>query len=169
MTEVNISQALRYASKLKNQIADARNRALSSMNHKEEEATAFSFSEMLAKADSLSSELAALQGKLASVNALNVVEYKGKPITLSHAVRALQELKGRIAWLKSLPSKQTERTVSTDKLWDDVSDKYVTQTVTTLCHLPESKRSEMTDALQEEFDFLNGAVESANQVVKLTI
>lgn len=169
MTEVTISQVLRYASKLKNQIGDARSRAAGSLNHKIGEATAFSFPEMLAKADALSSELAALQGKLASVNASSSVEYKGSSITLSHAVRVLQELKGRIAWLKGLPALQTESTVTTEREWDDVNDKYVNKTSTMICNLPEAKRAEMVDALQEEFDSLNGAVELANQVVKLTI
>jgi hypothetical protein len=169
MPEVTISQALRYASKLKNQISDARSRAAGSLNHKAGESTAFSFPDMLAKADALSSELAALQGKLASVNAASSVEYKGSSITLSHAVRVLQELKGRIAWLKGLPVLQTESTVTTERTWDDVNDKYVNQTSTMICSLPEAKRAEMVDALQEEFDSLNGAVELANQVVKLTI
>lgn len=169
MTELTISQALRYASKLKNQISDARSRAAGSLNHKAGEATAFSFSEMLSKAESLSCDLAVLQGKLASINASSFVDYKGGLISLSHAVRVLQELKGRIAWLKGLAVLQTESTVSTDKVWDDVNDKYITQTVTTFCNLPEAKRAEMVDTLQDEFDSLNGAVESANQVVKLTI
>jgi hypothetical protein len=169
MTEVTISQALRYTSKLKNQISDARSRAAGSLNHKAGEATAFSFTEMLTKTEALSSELAALQGKLASVNASNVVEYKGSPITLSHAVRVLQELKGRIAWLKGLPVLQTESTVTTERTWDDVNDKYINQTSIMICCLPEAKRAELVDALQDEFDSLNGAVELANQVVKLTI
>jgi len=169
MAEVTISQALRYASKLKNQISDARSRAAGSLNHKAGEPTAFSFPEMLAKSEALSSELAALQGKLASVNASSTVEYKGNSITLSHAVRVLQELKGRIAWLKGLPVLQTDTVVTTERSWDDVNDKYINQTSTMICCLPEAKRAEMVDALQEEFDSLNGAVESSNQVVKLTI
>ena len=169
MAEVTISQALRYASKLKNKISDARSRAAGSLNHKVGEPTAFSFPDMLGKADSLSCELAALQGKLASVNASNTVEYKGVLITLSHAVRVLQELKGRIAWLKGLPVQQAEKIISTERVWDDVTDKYINQTTTTLCHLPEANRAELVDALQEEFDYLNGAIESINQVVKLTI
>jgi len=169
MTEVTISQALRYASKLKNRISEARKRAENSLNYKAGEATAFSFEKMMANADAASSELAALQGKLAAVNASSLVEYKGDKITLSHAVRVLQELKGRIAWVKALPCQTTESVVSSDRVWDEGNEKYISKTVTTLCNLPEAKRSDLADALQEEFDSLNGAVESANQKVTLTI
>jgi hypothetical protein len=169
MAEVTISQALRYASKLKNQVSEARKRAESSLIHKAGEDTAFSFQDMLIKADAASSDLAALQGKLAAANAANTVEYKESPITLSHAVRVLQELKGRIAWAKGLPCQSTETVVNQDRVWDDAVDKYVSKTSTTICSLPEAKRAELVDALQDEFDLLNGAVESTNQVVKLTI
>jgi len=169
MTEVNISQALRYASKLKNQISEARNRAISSLNHKAGSATAFSFREMLSKTFTIGNELAALQGKLAVINATNTVEYKGYQITLAHAVRILQEIKGRIAWLKALPVLPIEENTSSEKNWDDVLEKYTTQNVTTICNLPEAKKADLVDVLQEEFDLLNGAVESANQTVKLTI
>jgi hypothetical protein len=169
MAEMNISQALKYASKLKKQISDARTRAAGSLNHQYGEETAFSFNEMLEKADNLSYELAALQGKLAEANAKSTVEYKGNRITLAHAVRILQELKGRIAWLTSLPSLKTEKTTSTDSVWNDATDKYIQKTVVTICNLPEAKRAELVDALQEEFDSLNGTVESANQVIMVTI
>jgi hypothetical protein len=169
MTEVSISQALRYASKLKNQISEARKRAESSLIHKSGEETAFSFSEMLTKADTASNDLAALQGKLAAANAANTVEYKGNQISLSHAVRVLQELKGRIAWVRGLPCQITETSVNQERSWDDTTDKYVLKTSTTICALPEAKRAELADALQEEFDSLNGSVELTNQMVKLTI
>jgi hypothetical protein len=169
MTEVSISQALRYASKLKNQISEARKRAESSLIYKLGEQAAFSFSEMLTKADVASFELAALQGKLAAANAENTVEYKGNQISLSHAVRVLQELKGRIAWVRALPCQTTENAVNQERSWDENTDKYILKTSTTVCALPEAKRAELADSLQEEFDSLNGSVELANQVVKLTI
>ena len=169
MTEVSISQALRYASKLKNQISEARKRAESSLNHNDGEATAFDFQEMLAKADSASADLALLQGKLAAVNASSLVEYKGNPVTLSHAVRILQELKGRIAWVKALPCQTNRVVVSQERVWDDDSSKYIHKLTTIICNLPEAQRSALADALQEEFDVLNGAVELANQKVMLTI
>lgn len=169
MTELSISQALRYANKLKNQIAETRSRAQRSLNHQKGQGTAFSFNEMLEQSNDLSDKLAALQGKLASANANNTIEYKGNNITLAHAVRVLQELKGRISWIKGLNSLEMSEVVSSERTWDETSDKYVSKEIVTICHLPEANKANMTDSLQEEFDLLNGAVESANHVVKIVL
>jgi hypothetical protein len=169
MSEVTISQALRYASKLKSQISEARSRAASSLSHKKDEETAFSFSEMLERADNLSYDLAKLQGKLAVANATAIVKYNEQDITLSHAIRILQELKGRIAWVKALPSLATEIVVTYESDYDELQSKYVRQKIETCCSLPEAKKAALADHLQEEFDALNGAVETINQTVTLTI
>ena len=169
MTELTISQALRYSNKLKNQISETRTRAFGSLNHKSGEPTAFSFNEMLEKSEKLSDELADLQGKLAVANAITTFEYKEDRITLAHAVKILQELKGQIAWLKSLPCLANESVTTTDSQWDDDNSKYVKQQITTLCSLPEADRAEMVDNLQDEFDSLNGAVEALNQTTKLSV
>jgi hypothetical protein len=169
MTELTISQALRYSSKLKNQISETRTRAFGSLNHKSGEPTAFSFSEMVGKSEKLSDELANLQGKLAVANATNTINYKKETLTLAHAVKILQELKGRIAWMKTLPCLSNESVTTTDSQWDDDNFKYVKQQVTTLCCLPEADRAEIVDNLQEEFDSLNGAVEALNQTAKLSV
>ncbi len=169
MNKLNISQALRYASKLKNQISETRTRAFGSLNHEAGEPTAFSFNEMLEKSEKLSDELANLQGKLAVANAINTINYKEETLTLAHAVKILQELKGRIAWLKSLPCLANESVTTTDSQWDDDSSKYIKQQITTLCCLPEADRAELVDNLQEEFDSLNGAIEAMNQTTKLSV
>lgn len=169
MSEITISQALRYSSKLKKQISDARIRAANSLNYKAGEETAFSFIEMLKKADSLSYELAKLHGKMAVANASNQVEYEpGEFITLSHAIRILEETKGRIAWVKALPCQMIESVSTIDQVWDDGQSKYLNKSTTTICSLPEAKRAELLDKLQDEYDALNGAVELVNQVVKIT-
>ena len=168
-TEMTIEQAIKYTSKLKKKISDARMRATTSLNHKSDEKTAFDFQEMLTSADVLSYQLAEVQGKLAVKNATNTVKYMDRDITLSHAVRILQELKGRIAWLDGLPSLNTDSVASTERAWDEVSEKYITTPVVTKCNLPAAKKAAMMDALQDEFDLLNGAVNLVNQVVKLTI
>jgi hypothetical protein len=169
MTELSISQVLRYASKLKNQISEARTRAQRSLNHQKDQSTAFDFYEMFNKANSLSDELAALQGKLASANANNTVDYKGNKITLGHAVRILEELKGRISWIKGLNSLDMCETKSSEKVWDETSDKYVLKETITVCALPEADKADRCERLQEEFDLLNGAVESANHIVKIVL
>jgi len=169
MSELTIAQALRFASKLKNQVSDARARAVSSLNHKKDDQTAFDFSEMLEKADSASYELASLHGKLAIVNATNTVQYKGNSISLSHAIRILQELKGRIAWVKALTVAATENYKVAETTWSETAEKYVNGSAEMVCHLPEAKRVALVDSLQDEFDSLNGAVEMINQTVKITV
>lgn len=167
--ELTIKQAISYASQIKKRISDARSRASSSLNHKAGEETPFSFQEMLAKSDQLSDELAAVQGKLAVANATNTVDHKGQTLILSHAIRLLQEMKGKIAWLNGLPVQATESLTSNEREWDETLDKSVMKKTVTFCKLPEAKRAELVDALQDEFNLLNGAVELVNQVVKLTI
>ena len=51
----------------------------------------------------------------------------------------------------------------------NIAEKYIFKTVTTICSLPEAKRAELVDNLQEEFDTLNGAVELINQTVTLSV
>ena len=165
---LSISQALRYASKLKGKIADARTRAASSITHKAGEETAFDFQAMLASSDALSDELAALQGKISVANATNSVTFDGNQISLSHAVRILQELKGRIAWVKGLVVLQVESVEQSDVDWDEVAVKNVKKSWRMICRLPEAAKAALADELQEKFDRLNGAVESINQVTFLT-
>jgi hypothetical protein len=132
---------------------------------------------MMDKADSLSYELAALRGKLAVANAVNTILYSGnfggksdlKEISLAHAISILQELKGRIAWVKGLPCQSVSKISGSSQEWDESAEKYINKPFITFCNLPEAKRAALVDALQEEFDLLNGAVESINQMVKITI
>jgi len=107
--------------------------------------------------------------KKATANPTTNLEDKTYRITLAHAVKILQELKGQIAWLKSLPCLANESVTTTDSQWDDDNSKYVKQQITTLCSLPEADRAEMVDNLQDEFDSLNGAVEALNQTTKLSV
>lgn len=166
---MTISQALRYASQLKGKISDARERAKSSLTHKAGAPAPFSFDDQIKIADDLTDELAALQGKLAEANATNTVDYKGTQISLAHAVRVLQELKGKTAWFKELSCLAADRVESEERSWDEMTDKYISKTVATICGMTQAQRAARVDSLQEEFSSLNGAVESANHTVKLTV
>jgi len=167
--ELTISQAIRYSSKLKSQISDSRDRALSSFIYNKNETPAFNFAEMLSKADSLSSELAELQGKIAFANSNNTIEYKGSVINIAHAIRILQELKGRIAWAKNLPALASAITTHQDAEYDENTGKYNKKTLEKVCCLAQADKANLIDSLQEEFDTLNGIVEFSNQTVKITI
>ena len=109
MTTMTISQALRHAKKLKGRIDEARTRAAGCVAFFSDTPVAFDFGEQLKRADSASAELASLQGQLAVANARETLLHDGETITAAHAVRTLQELRGRIAWLRVLPVKQVEK------------------------------------------------------------
>lgn len=164
-----IDQTLKYAAQLKKKIADARKRAESSLVYKQGETPPFSFSEMMAKEAAISNELAKIQGKLAVANATNTIEYKNDNISLSHAIRLLQELKGRIAWINGLGSLANEQTYSTEAIWDDQKSDYLRKQVVTICNLPEADRAKLVDSLQDEFNLLNGLVDSANKTITISL
>jgi hypothetical protein len=163
MTTMTISQGIRYAAKLKKKISDARDRALSSITHKSVQETAFKFDDMFDLSSSLISQLSKLQGKLSEANSFNTVQYKNDTISLSHAIKILQEIKGQIAWVKSLPSLQTYVVKTVEREWNSKEEEYVNIPVEMICHLPEANKADVVDELQEQFDMLNSAVETVNQ------
>lgn len=167
MEQMTISQALRHAKKLKGRISDARDRAQKAVTHKAEDRPAFDFRATLERADSLSDELAYLEGKLALANAREVLDFQGKPMPLCHAVRLLQELRGRIAWVKGLAVQATAEYSVTEPEWDEEHERTVRRRIDWKCHLPEAERAALADRLQDRFDELNALVERRNQEAPL--
>lgn len=166
MSEMTIAQALRYVKKLKGRIDEARKRAADHVSHAQAETPAFDFNEQLDRATKASDELAKIQGQLAAANAATVVNYGGENITLSHAVRLLQELRSRIAWVKALSVKgQTHVTELVQVMVPGQGYGHVQRPMQ--CHLPEASRAAMVERLQDQFDALNAAVEEKNQKVTI--
>lgn len=176
LTKLTISQALRYAAKLKNQVAEYRQRAVSSVSHQVDQPTAFDFDEVFGAVQQTSFDLSRVKAAIAETNAVTKITFKSllfpvssgeRTISLTEAVAYLQEIKGLIAWIKTLPTQAAERITSTSRVFDFEADKYINKEVVTLCHLPEASRANTIEALQDEFDLVNGLVESKNQTTYL--
>lgn len=160
---ISISQALRQAAKLKSQISEARSRAAMSLNFVSGEAPPFDFLEQTDNASLLQDKLIKLKANIATANATTTITYNDVTITLTEAVAMLQELKGEIAWLKTLPVKPAMTTNSATRCWSDELDKYVEKSVQYTCVLPEAHRAEAIDLLQDKFDTINALIEEKNQ------
>ena len=165
MSEMTIAQALRHAKKLKGRIDEARARAVASVNYLKASTPPFRFDEQMARANKAGSELAELQGLLAVANATNTVTHDGHEVTLAHAVRLLQELKGRLAWLRGMSVKPAAVTGEQSLIYAAGGHQTIIQEVA--CDLPEATKADLVDKIQDQFDALNGAVEALNQTVRI--
>jgi hypothetical protein len=166
MNNMTIAQALRHAKKLKGRIDEARTRATGCVSFYADAAVAFDFAEQLKRADDASAELAELQGRLAVANARETLTHDGATVTVAHAVRVLQELRGRIAWLRALAVKQTERGNEMVAVYIPAQGHMQTPREV-VCRLPEATKAARVDELQEKFDTLNAAVEALNHTARI--
>lgn len=166
MSEMTISQALRHIKKVKGQLSENLSRAQANISHKESAIPAFQFSACMEKADAARKQLVDLEARVAVTNATTKIVHDGKPMTLVRAVRQLQELKARIAWLRGLSVRAQARTTEQELEYHGAQG-HVNVDVPWTCHLPEADKAEMVDAAQQEFDALNDAVEKANHVTAL--
>ena len=165
MTVMTISQALRRIKVLKGQIAERNARALSAVTYDSLKLPAFKFEDSVREADEFRTELLALETRLTIANAGTMVEFEGKRVCLAGAIRNLQEIKGQIAWFKSLNCRvDAIEEVSVRHADYDEEGKRFSRLETTrfVCDLPEAKRAKTVARHQAMFDALNDVVESAN-------
>lgn len=171
MVKMTISQALRRVSKLKGQMAewDARARAASTtVKGKEPE---FAFKESVEKLDLLREEVVGLTEAVAVANATNSVEFEKGKVTLAGAIRRLQELKSRIALYKGIVIRN-EKVEETE--WDadpaDYSKRVPNKKVTEfVASISEKDRDAAVKTMQDKFEALNDALESANHRVTIEL
>ncbi len=161
MSDMTISQALRQVMKFKGDLAERLQRAQSNVSYKEETKPAFDFKQSMEQAEILREKLVGLQTRIAITNAQTRIEFEGKPMALAHAVRTLEELKSRIAWVKGLPVRAQAETKEDDWDYDDEGKRRRVQ-VRWKCELPESARASLSEKLQDQFDRLNDVVEKVN-------
>jgi hypothetical protein len=160
---MTISQLLRKISKLKGEVQEQRARAQAATVYKEKEPPAFSFEDSMCGADRAVEDLVTFEAALRRANSLTTVSLAGgKTITLSEATCRLQELKGRIAWLKTLPSQAQNKRFVDSVEYDTLAEKPHKVTTTYVCPFPEAMRSSAIRSAQEAFDSLNDLVETAN-------
>lgn len=166
MQELTISQALRKVKKLKGQIAECRTRAESAVSFVATKPPAFEFSDVFSEMGTLQKELTNLEARLSVTNATTKIDYDGKTMTLFHAVRHLQEMKGTIAWMRGLPVRAHEKTFEDNLVWSGADHKNMP--IEWTCKLPEAIRSTLVSKLQDGFDSLNEVVERANHSTVLS-
>ncbi len=161
MSDLTISQGLRRIKKLKGEIAEHTQRATGSVSYQVGREPAFKFNDCMEKAQAARSELLTLQSRLAVTNALTTVKYDGKEMTLSQATRQLEEFKGQIKFIESLPVRDHEKSNEDSFEYNDAMQR-VKATHEFRCDLPKAKQADAIKSFKEKFDALNDAVETTN-------
>lgn len=164
--KLSIAQALRRIKKLKGLIAESQQRAVAGVSYDVEKVPAFGYQDSVDAMFALQNEVVDLEAKVAVANATNSVTDGGNSVLLAHAVRTLQELKGRIAFLKGLKLRNEVVKERTND-WDDTEMKQIARVTETTfkSDLSEKDRDTQVRALQDRFEVLNNAVETANHTV----
>ena len=164
--KLTIAQALRKIKKLKGHVSEYRNTAELSVSYEESIPPAFKFQEQLDLMIETSNEMVELESAVAVANATSTVNFGGKSITLSCAVRMLQEIKGLLAFYKGL-FLRSEVSKQKEQVWHDEKAQYITMTVETkfVSEMSEKERVLLVKALEDKFEALNNLVEDANHKV----
>jgi len=162
--DITISQALRKIRDLKGRLAKHRANAAASVMFPVRDPPAYAFSEEVETAESLARELLRHQTAVTVANAEATLEWDGKKVRLTWAVKRLEELKGEIKWYEGLVVSPQEDKIEDVVEFTEVSGRYenVKREKKFKCFLPEAKRAERVRALQEEFNRLNDQVETIN-------
>lgn len=164
---MSIAQALRRIKKLKGQIAENEQRAKAGVSYDATKVPAFRYKEAVENMWALQDEVVALESKVAVANASAKVTASGEgEVPMAQAIRTLQELKGRIAFLKGLHLRnETVKERTND--WDDVEMKHINRVTETVwvSDLSEKDRDQLVKTLQDRFETLNNAVENSNHTV----
>ena len=164
--KMTIAQALRRIKKLKGQIAENEQRAKAGVTYDVTKVPAFRFQEAADKMFATQDEMVALEARVAVANATAMVVDGSQTISMALAIRTLQELKGRIAFLKGLHLRN-ETVKDRQSEWDDTEMKHINRVTETVyvSDLTEQARDSTIRTLQDRFETLNNAVEDANHTV----
>jgi len=164
--ELTIAQALRRIKNLKGQIAEYSQRCTAGVSYPVDKVPSFRYQESFEAMGLAQAEMVDLEARVAAANATATVLCDGGTLTLTKAVRLLQELKGNIVFLKGLNLKsETVKTRTND--WDDVEMKHIcrVEETTYVSDLSEQDRDKAVKKLQSSFENLNNLVENANHKV----
>lgn len=164
---MTISQALRRQKKLKGDLKSLLERAAASVTYDEKQPPAFSFADTLGQADTVREELIRVESAIRVTNAKTQIKWDGRDMSLSEATARLQEMKGRIAWLKELAIEAQLVTERTSVEWDDLGEKRAKIAKKFHCDLPEAKRANLIELEQNAFDGLNDTVETVNHQTQI--
>jgi hypothetical protein len=165
--KITIAQALRRIKKLKGQIAENASRAQQGVSYVQGKEPAFRFQQAMDALNEARAQMMDLESRVAVANAKKLITNPlGIKITLSRAIRDLQELKGQIAFLRGLNLRaETVREKETE--WNDEESKHITRVseVVYMSDLTEQNRDAQVRDLQDAFEALNNTVEEANHTV----
>lgn len=168
MSNLTISQALRRIKKLKGSISELQARAKVNVSYDKSKIPVFRYTDDMNSLSACKAELLELEGRVAVANATHVVKYQNKDLTLSTAIRILQEFKDWITFYKNLVLRnQTER--DKEESYSEEHNKFITQykEIVYCSDLSEQERDKKVKEVQDEFETLNNIVESANHQVVL--
>jgi hypothetical protein len=165
-TGLTIAQALRKIKKLKGHYSEYKGYANNSVSYEELNPPEFKFQEQVDLMVQTSNEMVELEAAVAVANATNTFVYKGKLITLSYAVRMLQEMKGLIAFYKTL-FLRNEICKEKEQVWHDEKSQYVTVSTEKkfVSALSEKDKVALIKGLEDDFESLNNLVEDSNHRV----
>lgn len=164
---VTVAQALRRVKKLKGQIAEHTQHITEGVSYVSTKVPAFRFESEMSALSSARDEMVNLEARVAVANANTIVtDSAGRKVTLSHAIRQLQELKSEIALLKGL-NLRSETVREREQEWSDAECKTITHIneVVYVSDLSEVDRAARVKQLQNRFEALNNIVEDANHTV----
>jgi hypothetical protein len=171
MAAMNINQALRRIAVLKGQVATWTDRLHRSLIWEDDAKPAWDYKDCAKEVAKATDEIVDLQSRVAIANAKAKVKRGDEKVSLASVISRLQQLRSLIALYKGLNVRDQWQFVETRDV-----DRYNRKTgdfgteekkVTVNCALPEKARDEVLTNLQEEFDELNGLVESANHTVNV--
>lgn len=168
MSDMTIAQALRRVKKLKGMIAEFQQRAQTGVTYDTAKKPAFAFKEAVDSMFATQDEMVQLEARVAIANATATVQEGSTQMPMALAIRTLQELKGRIAFLKGLHLRN-ETVKNRETEWDDAEMKNITRTTETtyVSDLTEQDRDTQVKSLQDRFETLNNAVENANHTIRV--
>jgi hypothetical protein len=162
MDKMTISQGLRRIAKLKGQYKELADRAAASINYMEETPPAFKFVDSMLEMEKVRLELVGLWTSVRYTNAVTMIDFHDQKMSLVEATVRLQEVKGRIAFLRNLQATpQKERTVLQQEI-DRTTHQYVSVKHKQFCDFTEVEKVTEIKKDVDFFDDLNDAVESAN-------
>lgn len=164
MTRMTVSAALRRIKKLKGLISERDARLKEAAVCLEGKEPAFPFAATFEERRKLVDEMIVLQTAVAKSNAVTLGA--GTDKTIATVVRQLDEMKASIKMLKDFPfrTKPREEVVEESREWNDTLDKQVLvrKTLVWLSAMTQVARSEKVEALTDEFEALNNALEVSN-------
>lgn len=165
---LTIAQALRKIKRLKGQIAENEQRAKDAVSYDSTKPPAFPYKETADLLFLLQDEVVNLEARVAVANATHTITVgsNAAKFPLTHVIRVLQELKGRISFLKGLVLR-SETVKDRSQEWDDVEMKHITRVAETtfVSALTEQQRDVQLRDLEDRFEKLNNAVEEANHQI----